>query len=100
MSRTFMTAEEIEITMTRPSELKTVRVLARQARRMGVPLIVIVAYDPPPARQLERWRNIVPEEFRWRIHGSTVAEELARDAERIGAEVGVEVRTECRLADN
>jgi hypothetical protein len=94
LARTHITSDWIEVTVTRESDLKTVRRVARWAQRRSLPLKVVVLYKPPSQRTLNRWRSSAPSEFRWRIHGATAAEELARRAEDVATKEGIRPQTD------
>ena len=61
---------------------------ARLAARVGASLIAVTAYDPHP-EGLDRDRAGAPEDIKWRITASGLADDHAQDAARLAREVGV-----------
>jgi nucleotide-binding universal stress UspA family protein len=67
---------------------KAVEHAARLASSLGAAFIAVTAYDPYPP-SLDRDRAEAPEEIKWRITASGVADEHAQDAVRLARRAGV-----------
>ena len=74
--------------------LDRVRAAARAAGVTGGDLEVVVLYNPPSRRALERIRQVVPEELRWRVHGSMLADQMTQKVREIAREEGVRAHIE------
>jgi nucleotide-binding universal stress UspA family protein len=61
---------------------------ARLAVSVGASLIAVTAYDPHP-QGLERDRAEAPDDIKWRITASGLADDHARGAAHLAREVGV-----------
>jgi nucleotide-binding universal stress UspA family protein len=67
---------------------KAVEHAARLASSLGAAFIAVTAYDPHPPGP-DRDRAEAPEEIKWRITASGVADERAQDAVRLARRAGV-----------
>jgi nucleotide-binding universal stress UspA family protein len=61
---------------------------ARLAVSVGASLIAVTAYDPHP-QGLERDRADAPEDLKWRITASGLADDRAQDAVHLARKIGV-----------
>lgn len=67
---------------------KAVEHAARLAASVGASLIAVTAYDPHP-QGLERDRAAAPEDLKWRITASGLADDHAQGAVRLAQQAGV-----------
>jgi nucleotide-binding universal stress UspA family protein len=67
---------------------KAVEHAARLASSFGAAFIAVTAYDPHPPG-LDRDRAEAPEDIKWRITASGLADDHARDAVRLARQTGV-----------
>ncbi len=67
---------------------KAVEHAARLAASVGAALIAVTAYDPHPTG-LDRDRASAPEDVKWRITASGLADDRAQDAVQLARKAGV-----------
>lgn len=74
-----------------PPAAERVRLAALSAAKEEQELEVILTYSRPPRRVLDRARQVVPPELRWRVHGAMLVDQVASEVRTVAATAGARV---------